>query len=96
MKIHNVEFFWHTIRVKPKTVLKSAAVSNEAEYPYRTSQSTVYRLWPLRRGLVIGKWEWTGRTEDEALRALLTTEYSLTGYEGSGVVFSTEEIREFN
>jgi hypothetical protein len=97
MRIHSIgaEYFWHTIRIKPKTVLKSKAVTNESEYPYRTSESTVYRLWPLNRALVTGKWAETGRTEDEALRSLLTTDYAVTGYEGSGITFGIDEVRDF-
>lgn len=98
MRIHSIgpKYFWHTIRIKPKTVYKSEAVTNESEYPYRTSQSTVRRLWPLNRALVTGKWVETGRDEEEALQALLTTDYEVTGYGGSGITFNLEEVREFN
>lgn len=84
--------FWHTIKLRKGTPLTHRAVTNEAEPPYRTSNSLVVRLWPLRFGLVFGKWLGTNRTEDEAMLHLLRTDL---GVFDSDKVHEVEEMRDW-
>lgn len=75
MKIHTYgSYFWHTIRIRPKTQFHLRANTNEGEKPFRTSQSHLFRMWPLNRALVLGKWKRTGHNEEQAMEALLRTD----------------------
>lgn len=70
-KTHDLtdKLFWHTIRLNKKSDLYHRFLSQETQYPYRESNSRIFRLPFSRFGLVVGSWYETGRTEDEALAA---------------------------
>lgn len=59
--------FFHFIRIKPHTVLKHRAATQEIDEPFRRSNSHIIRLWPLNIALVAGKWYDSELDEDEAL-----------------------------
>ena len=62
--------FAHSIYLVERTRLVHLAPTQELDDPFRTSpHSLVVRLWPSRRGLVIGWWHNGGLSEGEALRA---------------------------
>lgn len=63
--------FWHTIRLDRKSDLYHRFLTHETQYPYRESNSRIFRLPFSTFGLVFGKWEETGRTEEESLLAAL-------------------------
>jgi hypothetical protein len=71
-------FFFHGIRLRPRTALIHRASTEELDPPFRTSKSVVFRFF--RWGVVLGRWRVTERTEEEAWEALggkqdyLTTE----------------------
>lgn len=45
--------------------------SQEIEKPFRHSRVVVFRLFPLRKGLVVGWWRSSGLTEEQALTRAL-------------------------
>lgn len=63
--------FFHLIKVVKGTPLRHTAATQEVDYPYRRSDSTITRLWPFRLALVTGKWYDSGLAEEEALLAAL-------------------------
>lgn len=75
-------FFFHGIRLRPRTALIHRAVTDELDPPFRTSNSVVLRFF--RWGLVLGRWRATGRTDEEAWGAI----------GGKTDYLSTESIRE--
>jgi hypothetical protein len=84
-KSHDVgPFFGFTINLIPKAPFLHTAPTDELEFPYRTARSLVVKFWP-GKGLVLGRWRHTGRTETEAL--LIATQ----GHEDA---LSTEDIRD--
>jgi len=72
MAIHNTthdlwRFFWHSIQLQKKSPLIHRYPTHELEEPYRRSNSLILRLPWSHRGLVMGLWRSTGRTEQETL-----------------------------
>lgn len=64
--------FWHTIRLDPKSDLYHRFLSHETQYPYRESNSRIFRVPFSSLGVVLGSWKETGRTEEESLLAALS------------------------
>ena len=62
-------FFLHSIYLTENAPLFHTAETQELDDPFRNSRSIVARLWPSRRGLVLGLWKSSGLSEGEALRA---------------------------
>lgn len=60
-------WFFHLVKVKPRTPLKHRAPTQEVDAPFRSSDSTVFRLWPLKIALVAGKWYDSELDEEDAL-----------------------------
>lgn len=68
------------------------APTKEIEWPYRKcNHSFVIRLWS-GRALVIGRWNWSGLSEAEAL--LEAMEGINLGFQGQGFKGSASEARE--
>jgi len=62
--------FVHSIYLTENAPLFHTAETQELDDPFRTSpHSIVLRLWPSRRGVVLGWWHRGGLSEGEALRA---------------------------
>lgn len=69
---HNVgRLFWHSIRLKKKSPIFHTNPSHEVDAPYRWSKSLIVRLPWATRGLVIGWWRDTTRTEEDAILAAM-------------------------
>jgi hypothetical protein len=62
-------FFFHSISLKKKSPLVHMNQTHEIDEPYRWSKSLILRLPWATRGLVLGWWRNTTRTEDEAILA---------------------------
>lgn len=75
-------FFFHGIRLRPRTPLIHRAVTDELDPPFRNSNSIVVRFF--RWGIVLGRWRVTGREEDEMFEVVGGREDAL----------STEQVRE--
>ena len=72
MSIHNKKhdlgrLFWHSIKLQKKSPLIHRHPSHEVEYPYRWSNSVIFRIPWCRQGLVVGLWRSTDRTEEQML-----------------------------
>lgn len=65
-------FFWHTIGLKKKSPIAHRHPSHEMDYPYRWSNSLLLRLPGTTRGLVLGWWHQTTRTEEQAILAAMS------------------------
>lgn len=80
MQTHDVgRLFVHPISLEPGSSRLHRCVTQEIERPYRRSRSVAVRL-AGRRGLVIGWWQPTDLTEDEALvQALAIREMPIEG-----------------
>lgn len=61
--------FFHSIRLQKKSDLLHFFPTHEIDYPYRWSKSLIVRFPGTTRGLVVGWWRNTSRTEDEAVLA---------------------------
>lgn len=62
--------FIHTIYLIEGAPLVHLFPTQELDEPFRVSKnSIVVRLWPSRRGVVLGWWKSSGLTEAEALRS---------------------------
>lgn len=62
-------FFFHSISLKKKSAIFHMSQTHEIDEPYRWSNSLVLRLPWTTRGLVLGWWRNTTRTEDDAILA---------------------------
>lgn len=58
--------FLHPISLRSESPLVHIATTHEVDHPYRISKSLVLRLW-RSKGLVLGWWRKTGRSEEVAL-----------------------------
>lgn len=72
MAIHNKthdlwRFFWHSISLQKDSSIFHMFPSHEMDEPHRWSNSLIVRLPGTTRGIVLGFWRNTGRTEQEAL-----------------------------
>jgi hypothetical protein len=64
------QFFVMPIWVDATAPVAHRAPTREIEPPFRVSlRSVVLRLWPSRRALVVGRWQPSGLSEEEALQA---------------------------
>lgn len=61
--------FFHTIGLQKKSDLFHFFPTHEIDPPYRWSKSLVMRFPGTTKGLVVGWWRKTIRTEDEAVLA---------------------------
>jgi len=61
--------FFHSISLRTKSPIVHIFPTHEIDPPYRWSNSLILRLPWTTRGLVIGWWRNTTRTEDEAILA---------------------------
>jgi hypothetical protein len=77
-------FFAHTVNLKPGAPFLHTAPTDEIEPPYRRSNSVIIKIWP-GKGLVLGRWRHTYRSDDAAL---------YTALQGYGNALSTDEIRD--
>jgi hypothetical protein len=59
--------FAHTIELKRKSPIVHTYPTHEVDEPYRWANSLILRLPGTRRGLVLGWWNKTDRTEEQAL-----------------------------
>lgn len=64
--------FWHSISLRKKTSIFHRYPTHETDYPYRWSNSLVVRLPGTTKGLVLGWWHRTTRTEEQAILAALS------------------------
>lgn len=64
-------FFWHSISLRKGTPVFHRYPSHETDYPYRWSNSLIVRLPGTTKGLVLGWWHQTTRTEEQAILAAL-------------------------
>jgi hypothetical protein len=62
-------FFWHSISLKKESPIFHRYPSHEPDAPYRWSSSLILRLPFTTKGIVVGHWRPTDRTEDAALLA---------------------------
>jgi len=60
-------FFWHTIRLVPESPRYHTFPSHETDEPFRRATAHIFRLRKDGRGLVVGLWRKTSRTEQEML-----------------------------
>jgi hypothetical protein len=67
-KTHDLgPLFAHKINLQKKSPLVHRFPSHEIEEPYRKSNSLILRLPGTHRGLVLGWWRSTTRTEEQTL-----------------------------
>lgn len=66
------KFFWHSISLRKGTDIVHRHPSHEADYPYRWSNSLILRFPGTTKGLVLGWWHETTRTEEQAILAALS------------------------
>lgn len=59
--------FFHSISLKKKSSLIHRYPTHEVDEPYRWSNSVILRLPGSSKGLTVGWWRNTGRTEEQAL-----------------------------
>jgi len=97
--------FLHLVNLKGGPLLHLGK-SQEIERPFRSSGVVVIRLFPLRKGLVLGWWRNTGLSEQEALiKALqawgvdlynddLLDDVDVRGYIRDNVAKATQNIED--
>lgn len=61
--------FWHQIGLRKNSSIFHMFESHEPDPPYRWSKSLIIRLPFSTKGIVIGWWRKTDRTEEEAILA---------------------------
>jgi hypothetical protein len=76
--------FAHTVNLQPGTPFVHRAPTDEIEPPYRRSNSVIIKIWP-GKGIVLGRWRNTWRSESDAL---------YTALQGYGNALSTDDIRD--
>lgn len=60
-------FFWHTISLKQDGPIYHRYPTHEIDHPYRWANSHILRLPWSSKGLVLGWWRNTTRTEEQAI-----------------------------
>lgn len=60
-------FFWHKIQLTPESPRYHTYPSHEVDEPFRMATAHIFRLRKDGRGLVVGLWRKTSRTEQEML-----------------------------
>lgn len=60
-------FFYHSISLKKSSPLVHRYPTHEVDHPYRWANSVILRLPWSSKGLTVGWWHNTGRTEEQAL-----------------------------
>lgn len=61
------QLFWHTIQLQPDAPKYHRFPTHETEEPFRRANSHIFKLTPSGKGLVVGFWRKTNRTEQEML-----------------------------
>lgn len=76
--------FAHTVNLQPGTPFIHRAPTDEIQPPFRRSKSLIIKVWP-GKGIVLGRWRHTWRSESDAL---------YTALQGYGNALSTDDIRD--